>query len=110
MERHRDHYEPGALDVDWIGPVSTSEWVILTADRRQRINQLELEAIVTAKARQFVIRGKDLSGQEMAGRVGKHVKRMANIAHSEPAPFVAHVTKERVKVMAKSRALRKRLS
>ena len=109
VERHRDHYEPGALDVDWIGPVSTSEWVILTADRRQRINQLELEAIVTAKARQFVIRGKDLSGQEMASRVGKHVKRMSNIAHSEPAPFVAHVTKERVKVMAKARALRKRL-
>lgn len=109
VERHRDHYAPGTLDVDWIGPVTAKGWIIFTADKRQRMNHLELEAIVNAKARQFVIRGKNLSGQEMASRARKHVKRMSNIAHSEPAPFVAHVTKGRVKVVEKARSLRKRL-
>lgn len=107
VERHRDHFEPGTPDVELLDPVSARGWLFLTADKRQKIRALERQALVEAGARQFVLRGKGLTGQELGRRAASHIKRMSNIARSEPAPFVAHVTKGAVKVVAKSRALRK---
>lgn len=109
VERHRDHFAQGVLDVDWIPIVSTRGWVILTADKRQRRTALEIAAIVEAEARVFVVRAKGLSGEQMGALVAGQVKRIVNVANGQPAPFVAYVSRSGVAVIDQRRSMRRRV-
>ena len=108
VERHRDHFAPATPDVDWLGPVSQNGWVILTKDKRQRRIPLEIAAIAEADAREFVIRGAGLTGDEIAERAVANLKRITNVSRSQPAPFIAHITKTGVRVVERPRSLRSR--
>lgn len=108
VERHRDRFAPATPDVDWLGPVSQRGWVILTKDKRQRRTPLEVAAIADANAREFVIRGAGLKGDEIAERAVANLKRITNVSRSQTAPFIAHVTKTGVRVVEQPRSLRTR--
>ncbi len=106
VERFREHFAPGTPDSAWIGWVSRKGWIILTADRRQRLRPLEAALLTSSRARQFVLVGKTRTGSEMAERAKKHIRRIVNIASSQEPPFIACITKDKVYVKETARSLR----
>ena len=49
IEIHDDHFDKGALDVDWLPQVGEKGWIVLTKDDRISKNQLERIKIYTNK-------------------------------------------------------------
>ena len=67
-----EHYgvpaDERVADVDWIEEAARQGWPILMKDKRIRHRQAEIEAVVTHRARCFVITRGDLPSAEMVHR------------------------------------------
>src|SRR6266851_9832119 len=65
VKAHDDLYPQDTKDPVWLRGVGKQGWVVLTKDKRIRHRNLELEALMNAKVRAFVLASKgDLQGQE----------------------------------------------
>jgi len=67
-------------------------------DKRVRRVALEREALVAAGVRAFVLTSGNLTGPEMAGIFASHVQQMARLSIGHPAPFVASVSRARIRL------------
>jgi hypothetical protein len=65
-ERHGHHFSPGAQDTAWLPFVGEKGWILITKDKRIRFNDLEKEAVVASKVREFYFTSGSFSGSEMA--------------------------------------------
>lgn len=99
VEIHDAHFASDAQDAEWIEAVGRLGWVILTKDKRIRHRPLELAAVRAVGARMFALTAGNLTGQEMAEIFARHVESMTRIALSEPAPFVARVSRSRIVIV-----------
>lgn len=106
IRRHRDHFQSGTPDDVWIPAVASRGWVILTLDSQQFIRPLEIRQLFLSGAREFVIRGKGIKGAERASRVIANRRRIANICASQPAPFIAYITRNSVEVKYRARDMK----
>ncbi len=95
----RVHDELFAADIDdesWITAVGRNGWAILTKDQRIRHRPLERAAVHAVGGRMFALTSGNLTGSAMAEVLGRHAERMTRIAISEPAPFIARVSRSRI--------------
>ena len=107
VEIHDDHFHPAAADEEWLLEVGRRGWVVLTKDSRIRYRAPALAAIRASAVRLFVLTAGDLQGFEMAAIFGKALSRISRVATSQPAPFIARVTKAgAVSVLLSARQLR----
>jgi len=97
VERHDDHFQPTTPDDEWIAAVASRGWVALTRDARIRYSPLALRVLKQSKARLFVLVGK-LTTTDAAGVFLKRRTRIERLAETEPAPFIAKVRRDGVKV------------
>src|SRR5712691_7786031 len=58
VEAHDDHFPPETSDEDWLADVAGRGWVILTHDVKIRYTSRAKEAILGARARVIVVKGK----------------------------------------------------
>lgn len=98
VEIHDDHFPADARDQDWLLEVGRRGWVVLMKDKRIRRVKLELEALLTANVRAFVLTSGNLTGPEMADVFVRHLRRIAALAVSRPPPFVAGVGRTRISI------------
>jgi hypothetical protein len=61
VEMHRDYFEEGADDPDWLPEVAKQGWIILSTDQ---FNYLEREAIRNAGGRAFLLMQGSMKGDE----------------------------------------------
>jgi hypothetical protein len=92
VELPRDHFPPGAQDVDWLPVVGAKRWVVLTKDRYIRRRQLELEALMNARVRAFVLIAADLTGPDQADVFVKALPKMTRICRATRGPLVGAVS------------------
>ena len=92
VEMHHDHFQPGALDDDWLPVVGARKWIVLTKDRHIRRRDLEINAIVNARVRTFVLTAADLTGPEQASAFVRALKKMDRIASALAGPFIGRVS------------------
>ena len=57
VQRHADHFEPAASDVDWLRAVGRSGWTAITHDQRIRYKPNELRAVVEHRVPLLVVVG-----------------------------------------------------
>ena len=93
IELHDEHFAPDARDEDWLIEVGRRGWAVLTKDKRFHNRVLELTAIARSQARVFKLTAGTLQGPEMAAIFVKALKKMQRICISNPAPFIAIVTR-----------------
>lgn len=99
VEMHRDHFEEGADDVDWLPEVAKRGWVILSKDQ---FNWLEREAIRNANGRAFLLVQGSLTGDEQVSIICGAMRRMLRILKATPAPFIARIYRaKRVLIISK---------
>ena len=68
-------------------------WIVLTKDDRIRYRVTERTALVSAGVRAFILTSAQLSGIEMAAAFVAALPRIKRIVTSNPAPFIARVSR-----------------
>ncbi|MGH7295746.1 MAG: hypothetical protein ACRELB_12460, partial [Polyangiaceae bacterium] len=68
-------------------------------DKNIRRNEIERRALMGANVRAFVLTAGEVTGRETAAIFVKHLRKMSNMAVSEPAPFIARVTNTDLKII-----------
>jgi hypothetical protein len=106
IRRYRDFFKPAERDTIWIPQVAEKQWVIFTFDASQVRTPLELRQLYSSQAREFIIRGRNVTGAERARWIIKYRKRIEAICKSQQAPFVAYITKSGVEVRYSKRRMR----
>ncbi|MGM3305930.1 hypothetical protein ACSQ6I_08110 [Anabaena sp. WFMT] len=94
VEIHDDHFEKGALDVDWLPQVGEKGWIVLTKDDRISKNQLERIAVARAQIKMFVLASQNLQGKDMAAIFLKAIVPMQEFVRKHPAPFIAKIYRD----------------
>ena len=88
VEMHRDYFDEGADDSDWLPDVAKRGWVILSTDQ---FNYLEREAIRNAGGRAFLLMQGNMTGDEQVAIIIGAMRRMLRILKSNPPPFIAKI-------------------
>jgi hypothetical protein len=85
---HREYFDEGADDPDWLPVVAKWGWVILSTDQ---FNYLEREAIRNAGGRAFLLMQGNLTGNEQVAMIIGAMPRILRILKSNPPPFIAKI-------------------
>ncbi len=90
-QRHRDHFKGSTPDTELLKKVGRKRWILITADKRQRIRPLERQLIIQFKVREFVLTGPELG--DLGELLIKARKRMRNLCSKNQGPFIAALSK-----------------
>jgi hypothetical protein len=90
-ELHHNHFRDGAQDAEWLPVVGKRKWIVLTKDRNIRRRDLEIQALVNARVRAFVLTAADLTGPEQAAAFVRALPRMNRIASASHGPLIGRV-------------------
>lgn len=105
VEIHDDHLPSDATDEKWLTYVGERNWVALTQDARIRYRENELQALVRANVRAFVLTAKNLRGEENAAIVVQALPAMVRFLSKHDAPFVARIARNgKIDLLYKVRA------
>ena len=85
-----DHF-PGVPDVEWLPPIGARRWVLLTKDREIRRRPIEVQAILNARVRAFVLVATALRREEQATLILGAMKKIHRIC-KRPGPFIYNIT------------------
>ena len=85
-----DHF-PGTDDIEWLPASGEQGWVLLTKDKDIRRRPLEIDAILSARVRAFVLTATDLRRDEQAEIFKKAIPKIHRICR-RPGPFVYNIT------------------
>ncbi len=94
VEIHSDHFDPDALDVNWLPEVGRKGWVVLTKDENIGKRTLERIAVTTAGIKMFTLASQSLSGADMVAILQKVVVPMQEFVRQHPAPFIAKIYRD----------------
>jgi predicted nuclease of predicted toxin-antitoxin system len=91
VEAHDDHLPSNATDEEWLELVGHKGWVAVTKDRKIRYRSLEMQALISAGVRTFLLTGKNKSGEELANQFLKGINRINKTLAAHKGPFIAKV-------------------
>lgn len=89
---HDDIFSPGTPDADWLRHVGMEGWIVLTKDLRIRYRTNERDALFRAGVRAFVLRGGNLTGEQMAAALVQALPKIQRLIRKQAAPFIAGVS------------------
>jgi len=92
-ERHGQYFSPGTPDTSWLPFVGEKGWILVTKDKRIRFNDLEREAVVTYRVREFYFTSGNYSGAEMALMLTTALPEIMQLCRKQAPPFIASITK-----------------
>lgn len=93
VEIHNDHFAQDSKDEEWLSEVGRRGWVVLTKDQRIRYRPTELNALMKARVRAFVLTAGELQGREMAEIFLRALPSISRCLGKTPPPFIARVTR-----------------
>ena len=88
-----DEFKAGTKDVDWLTGLHGHDWIVLTKDKNIRRRPLEIDALIGAGLRVFVVTATDLTGEETGQIIVKALPKIRRLCKRQPAPFIAGITR-----------------
>jgi len=88
VEHAGDAFPFGTRDVDWLTACGERNLIVLTRDQRIRHRVLERMAIEQSGAAVFALTAGEATAAETADVVTRLLAKFANMAVSEPKPFL----------------------
>ncbi|MPZ19409.1 MAG: hypothetical protein GEV06_16055 [Luteitalea sp.] len=85
-------YFAGQEDVEWLPAIGKRGWVLLTKDKDIRRRPLEIEAIINARLRAFVLTATELRREEQATILLKAMPKIHRICR-RTGPFIYNITR-----------------
>jgi hypothetical protein len=99
VEFHDDHFPEDAPDVDWLPVVGANGWAVLTKDKQIRFRRLELQAVLAANLRVYVLASsKGLTGNQIGEMFARNLARMERLGRKYQPPFIAGVYPNQVRL------------
>ena len=92
-ERHGTHFAAGTEDAVWLPFVGEKGWILLTKDKRIRFNDLEKQAVIANRVREFYFTSGNFTGEEMAALMIAALPEMIKLCEKYSPPFIASLTK-----------------
>jgi hypothetical protein len=98
VEVHADHFpqtesSPEEHDGTWLVTAGRKGWVILTKDEKIRRNQIELAALLSARAPTFASTAGNLTGDQLADSFLAAMPQIRRFLKRHRPPFVATVSR-----------------
>jgi hypothetical protein len=97
----------GKKDVEFLPIIGERGWVLVTKDKNVRRNQLEVNAILNAGVRAFVITATSLNHQQIADLVLKIMPKILRISRQR-GPFLYNITATGLMSQISRRTLQRR--
>jgi len=91
-KRHVELFPRGTPDETWLPVVGKNGWILLTADKRIRYNDLQKRALTRYGVREFVFASGNLSGDMMASALESAIPKLVKLWRSLRPPFVTSIT------------------
>ena len=93
IEFHHDHFQPDALDTEWLHVVSERGWVVLTKDVNIGRNLLEFQQIARSQARVFILVSGNLSSQDTVNIFVNCIGKIEKTIQGNSVPFIAKISR-----------------
>lgn len=90
---HDDYFEQNTPDEKWLPAVGLRGWAVLTADARILSNAQQVIALLKANTHAFVLKAKQINGEQIASAFCAALPQMISIATRRQPPVIARVTK-----------------
>jgi PIN domain-containing protein len=94
VEAHGTRFRHNTEDVDWLAVVGEKKWVVLMRDLSIGRNPIELNALLYAKVRAFVLQRGDWPDAENARIVITAMPKILRILRECKFPFIAKIMKD----------------
>jgi hypothetical protein len=91
VEPHQARFRHNTPDTEWLAVVGEKKWIVLMRDQKIGRRPLELEALLRAGVRSFVLVEGQLPDRENAKILIKAIPRMLEIISEHRFPFIARV-------------------
>jgi hypothetical protein len=104
VEPHQARFRHNTPDTEWLAVVGEKKWIVLMRDQNIGRRPLELEALLQASVRSFVLVEGQLPDRENAKILTKAIPRMFELISEHPFPFIARVRRDSSVVLWKTKA------
>jgi len=95
VRAHDEVFRQDTRDEKWLTEVGKNGWIVLTKDKNIRYRAIELQALLAAKVRAFVLTARgDLTGAEVGQIFVKAPPAMKKLCKTTEPPFIAHVNRD----------------
>lgn len=94
-----DEHAHDTSDQHWLAVAGEKKYVVVTKDKRIRLQLEERETLLAANVRAFFLTSGNLTGAEMATILTSQLATMIRVAREAAAPFVATVGKGGVSLL-----------
>lgn len=91
IESHGVRFRHNTKDVDWLVVVGEKKWVVLMGDKAIGKHHLELEALLEAKVKAFVLTRGGLRASDQVQILKKALPKILQITEDSDFPFIAKV-------------------
>jgi PIN like domain len=106
VRSYADHFR-GSKDEEWLPAVGDAHWVVITKDQNIRRNQLEIDAILNAGVRAFVVTAGGMHRENQVGLLLRVMPKICRICHQR-GPFIFNITGSGLVTQVSNRKLRRR--
>jgi hypothetical protein len=104
VQSHSVYFRHDTPDVVWLSVVGEKKWIVLTRDAMIGHRTLELDALLAARARVFVLVSSGITDAISAEIIIKALPRIATIIDEARYPFIAKIMKDSSVVIWKTEA------
>lgn len=91
VEPHNIHFRHDTPDIEWLAAVGEKKWIVLMRDQKIGRRPLELEALLQARVKAFVLVNGELPDVENAKIVIGALQRMLQMISDNKFPFIARI-------------------
>lgn len=91
MEPHSTWFRHNTEDVEWLQRVGEKKWVVLMGDKAIGRRALELDALLEARVKAFVLTRGGLTAHEQADMLINAMPQMLQMVEENRFPFLAKV-------------------
>jgi hypothetical protein len=88
VERHSDHFAPGAKDTEWLEAIAKQDWIAITHDQRIRYKPNELRAVLDHGVGLIVVVG-DAPYPDLAAAFVAAAPKILEFIEKQKRPFIA---------------------
>lgn len=89
---HDDLFVQDAEDTEWLAAVGARRWIILTKDANIRWNDIERNALISARAAVFALGRQDIPGPTMGAVFGSALPQIRTALRRFDVPLFGQVT------------------
>ena len=92
VESHHVRFRHNTPDAVWLGVVGEKKWIVLTRDAMIGRRFLELDALLAARARVFVVVSKDFTDEASGNIIIEALQDILKMLDENRFPFIARIT------------------